>query len=62
MEDQSHLYEVSSWDVATQSFVLMQGNGCSLKVISDADGDSLYTEEQLYQLAKNMAGWLNDNG
>lgn len=62
MEDLSHLYEVSSWDVAAQSFVLMQGNGCSLKVISDADGDSQYTEEQLYQLAKNMAGWLNDNG
>ena len=60
--DPSLIYSVRDVKVCEQSFRLEQGNGNSLKIISDADGDSLYTEEQLYQLAKNMAGWLNDNG
>lgn len=52
-------YYVFSCNVADQSFVLMQGNGCSLTITSDADGDSRFDKDGLMDFAKEMANWLN---
>ena len=37
----------------------MQGNGCSLTITSDADGDSRFDKDGLMDFAKEMANWLN---
>ncbi len=55
-------YRIDKICVNTQSFRIIQGNGCNLTITSDADGDSQFDEKGLKQFAHNMANWLNDNG
>lgn len=53
------IFEADLFDVGNQSFRLIQGNGCSLKIISDADGDSQFTRDQLVEFANGIRDFLN---